>query len=100
MPELVTTVIAMRKGAGDVAFGNVIGSNIFNTLFILGITATIKPLPVDPQIAQVDIWVMLAATAALLATAITGWRITRWEGAALLAAYAAYLALLVTLAPA
>ena len=92
LPELATTLVAARRGQNDVAFGNVIGSNIFNVLAILGITALIEPLAVAPQIAALDIWVMTAATVALIAVAVTGWRITRGEGAALLAAYAAYIA--------
>ncbi|MDQ2089065.1 calcium/sodium antiporter [Marimonas arenosa] len=90
-PELVTSLVAARKGQGDVAFGNVLGSNIFNILGILGVTAAVHPLAVPPGIAGFDIWVMLAATAALILASITGWRVGRREGAVLLAAYAAYL---------
>ena len=93
-PELVTSLVALRKGQGDVAFGNVLGSNIFNILGILGITALVKPLTVPPAIAVFDIWVMLAATAALVVFSITGWRVGRREGAALLLAYLVYLAVL------
>ncbi|MBV7407753.1 calcium/sodium antiporter [Maritimibacter sp. DP1N21-5] len=95
MPELVTSVIAMRKGEGDVAFGNVVGSNIFNILGILGITALISPLAVPPEIARFDIWVMLAATSALIVAAVSGWRITRGEGAVLLLGYLVYLGVLI-----
>jgi cation:H+ antiporter len=95
MPELVTSVVAARRGHGDVAFGNILGSNIFNILGILGITALVKPLAVPDVIADFDIWVMLAATALLVATSVSGWRITRTEGAILLACYVAYLAWLV-----
>ena len=59
------TVIAVRKGQGDVALGNVIGSNIFNVLGILGITALVQPMLVPPEVARLDIWVM-AAVAVLL----------------------------------
>ena len=91
-PELVTSIAAARRGQGDVAFGNVLGSNIFNILGILGATALARPLAVPPVIAAFDIWVMLAATAALVAMSITGWRVGRREGAMLMAAYGAYLA--------
>lgn len=91
MPELVTSVIAVRKGQGDVALGNVIGSNIFNILGILGITAIVHPMTVPPEIIRLDIWVMVAATAALIAAAWQGWRVARIEGALLLAGYAVYL---------
>lgn len=92
MPELVTSVIAARKGQGAVAFGNVVGSNIFNILGILGVTALVRPLQVPAQIAQMDIWVMLAATALMVMMARSGWRLNRGEGAALLALYAGYMA--------
>ena len=91
LPELATTLVAARRGQNDVAFGNVIGSNVFNVLGILGVTALVSPLAVAPEIAAFDIWVMTAATLALIAVAVTGWRITRVEGAALLTAYAAYI---------
>ncbi|MEC7763168.1 MAG: calcium/sodium antiporter [Pseudomonadota bacterium] len=95
MPELVTAVIAVRKGQGDVAFGNVLGSNIFNILGILGITAMLRPLAIPPEILQLDIWVMLGATIAMLVFAMTGWRVSRREGAVFLAAYALYVGVLV-----
>lgn len=95
MPELVTSIVAARRGHGDVAFGNILGSNIFNILGILGTTALVKPLAVPQVIADFDIWVMLAATALLVATAVSGWRINRTEGAILLGCYIAYLAWLV-----
>ncbi|MEQ8292420.1 MAG: calcium/sodium antiporter [Roseovarius sp.] len=95
MPELVTSVIAARKGQGDVAFGNVVGSNIFNILGILGITAIVSPLAVPESIAGFDIWVMLAATVVFLVFARTGWRVGRREGAALVTAYVVYIGWLI-----
>ena len=95
LPELVTSVVAAIRRQSDVAFGNIIGSNIFNIFGILGVTALVKPIPVPDEIARFDIWVMLAATAALLAVTVTGWRITRAEGGLMLAGYAAYLGVLV-----
>ncbi|WP_299652107.1 calcium/sodium antiporter [uncultured Jannaschia sp.] len=92
LPELVTSVVAALRRQGAIAFGNVVGSNLYNILGILGITALVKPIPVPPQIAVMDIWVMLGATVALVAVAVTGWRVSRGEGMALLAAYAAYVA--------
>ena len=91
LPELVTSVMAARRGQAGVALGNVLGSNVFNLLGILGATALIAPIPVPPEILAFDLWVMAAATAALVVLAVTGWRVSRGEGAALLAAYAAYL---------
>lgn len=90
LPELVTAIVASIRRQPDVAFGNVVGSNIYNVLGILGITALVHPIPVPDRIADLDVWVMLGATGALLAVAISGWRITRVEGGALLAAYVAY----------
>jgi cation:H+ antiporter len=97
LPELVTSVVAAWRGEGDVAFGNVVGSNIFNLLGILGVTALVTPLPIDARLLQVDVWAMAAATALLVAAAVTGWRVTRAEAAALLALYAGYLVLTVAL---
>lgn len=92
MPELVTSVIAVRKGQGGVALGNVIGSNIFNILGILGITALVRPMVVPPEIIGLDIWVMAATAVLLVFFARTGWRIDRREGSVMVALYAAYLA--------
>ena len=90
LPELVTAVIAALRKQPDVAFGNIVGSNIYNTLGILGITAVVRPLEVPREIADFDIWVMLAATVLLLFFAISGWRVSRREGGILLVLYAAY----------
>ncbi len=94
LPELVTSVVAAIRRQGDVAFGNIVGSNIFNILGIAGATAVYVPLAVPPEIAALDIWVMLAAAIILVVFAVTGWRVNRWEGGLLLAGYAAYLAVL------
>lgn len=93
MPELVTSVIAARRGQSDVALGNVVGSNIFNILGVLGITALIQPVGVAAQIATLDIWVMLGATVALIAC-VFGGRVTRGQGALFALAYVAYAAVL------
>lgn len=94
MPELVTSIVAARQGQADVAFGNIIGSNLFNILGILGVTALVSPLEVPPQIVGFDIWVMVGATALLALVAMTGWRITRREGGVMLACYLVYLGVL------
>lgn len=94
MPELVTSVIAVRKGEGAVALGNVLGSNIFNILGILGITALVQPMAVPSEIAVLDIWVLCAATLALIAVALSGWSISRREGGLFLVAYLVYLGVL------
>lgn len=95
LPELVTSVVAAYKRQPDVAFGNIVGSNIFNVLGILGVTAIVIPIPVPAEILAFDIWVMLGATALMVIFARTGWYITRREGFGLLALYAVYLAVLI-----
>lgn len=90
LPELVTSVMAALRKHSDIAFGNIVGSNIYNVLGILGVTAIIKPIDVPPQIASLDIWVMIGATALLFLTATSRWRIGRVEGGIMLAAYVAY----------
>ncbi|MCH2066779.1 MAG: calcium/sodium antiporter [Shimia sp.] len=90
MPELVTAVIAVRKGQGDVAIGNVIGSNLFNVMGIVGVTALIHPVTVPVEIATFDIWVLLGASVLLIGFARTGWTINRLEGGAFLVAYLGY----------
>lgn len=97
MPELVTSIIAVRKGQGDVALGNVLGSNIFNILGILGITALVQPMGVPAEIARLDVWVMGAAALVLLVFARTSWTISNREGLLFLLAYAIYISALLLL---
>lgn len=98
LPELITSVIAAVRNQADIAFGNIVGSNIYNVFGILGVTAIVKPIPVPAAIASLDIWVMLGATALLVLAATTSWQIRRWEGGVLLALYAGYTGVLVILA--
>ncbi|MEX1251553.1 MAG: calcium/sodium antiporter [Hyphomonas sp.] len=90
LPELVTSVMAALRKHSDIAFGNIVGSNIYNIFGILGVTAIIKPIDVPPQIASFDIWVMIGATLLLFLTATSRWRIGRIEGGVMLAAYVGY----------
>lgn len=90
MPELVTSVVAGIRKQGDVAFGNIVGSNIYNILGIGGFTALIAPGAVPPEIVTFDNLVMIAVSLALVAFAWTSLRISRREGAALLAGYLIY----------
>lgn len=94
MPELVTSVMAALRKETDVAFGNIVGSNIYNILGIGGATALIAPTEVPARIVGFDNLVMVAVSFALVALAYTGMRISRWEGAVLVVAYAAYIAVL------
>lgn len=91
LPELATSVIAAFRRHGDVALGNVIGSNIFNVLGILGATALYRPLAVPAEIVALDAWVMLGSALLLIYFAMTQRLIVRWEGAVLLAGYGGYL---------
>lgn len=96
MPELVTSIIAVRKGEGSVALGNILGSNIFNILGILGITVLVQPMLIPSEIVRFDIWVLCATTVLLVGFARSGWTISRREGCLLVVAYAAYLSVLLT----
>ncbi|OOY16750.1 calcium/sodium antiporter [Thioclava sp. DLFJ4-1] len=91
MPELVTSVMAALKRQGEVAFGNVVGSNIYNILGIGGTTALIAPSRVPVEIARFDAPLMVMVSVLLVVFAATGLRINRWEGLALIAGYGAYL---------
>lgn len=95
LPELVTTVMAAMKGQTDVGVGNVIGSNVFNILFILGATASITSIPIAEQILRFDIWVMLASSALLLPLVLMKITIGKRIGLAFLALYAIYLGVLI-----
>lgn len=92
LPELVTSVVAAVRRHGDVALGNVLGSNIFNILGIAGVTAVVAPIPIPDEIARFDVWIMVAAAVLLVAFAATRRGIGRVEGAFLLLAFAAYIA--------
>lgn len=98
MPELVTSVMAAIRKHADVAYGNIVGSNIFNVLFILGTTAIIQPIDIPAQIARFDIWVMLATTGLLVYFARTGAKLQRWEGGVFIGCYVAYTAYLISIA--
>lgn len=93
LPEMAVSVIAALRRHADVAVGNILGSNIFNLLGILGISASLQPLPIVERVVIFDQWVMLGAASILVLFLYTGMRLSRWEGGALLAGYAAYIAL-------
>jgi cation:H+ antiporter len=99
LPEIVTSLVSSARGRDDVAVANVIGSNLFNVLGILGISAVIRPLPVHPQVVASDLWWMLAVALLLFPLVATGRRISRAEGLLLLAVYGAYLAFLLRRGP-
>lgn len=90
LPELSISVIAAIRRHADVAVGNVLGSNIFNLLGILGLSALLQPLPVHPRILHFDQWVMLGTSLLLLLFLYTGRRLSRAEGGVLLLGYGIY----------
>ncbi|MGB3279235.1 MAG: calcium/sodium antiporter [Pseudorhodobacter sp.] len=90
LPELATSVIAAFKKQADVAMGNVIGSNVFNLLGIIGVAGFVGPIPVPTSMLHSDLWVMAAASLLLIPFILMRANITRVVGAGFVAAYAAY----------
>lgn len=95
LPELATSVVAARKGQSAIAIGNVIGSNVFNILLILGLTATISPLQIQ-GITTLDMAVMLVSVALVWLFSFTRYTVERWEGAVLVIGYLVYLSYLIS----
>ena len=91
LPELVTSIMAARKGENDIAVGNVIGSNIFNILFIISAASIINPLTLDME-SLIDMIIMFAVTVMVYLFAVTKKKITRVEGGIMTAMYVAYTA--------
>lgn len=91
LPELASSLVAAFRKQADIAIGNVIGSNIFNLLCILGVSGIVAGPLNGPGISQLDLWVMVAFAAILVPILWTGMVVRRWEGAVLLAGYGAYL---------
>jgi cation:H+ antiporter len=94
LPELATTVMAAIRKHADVALGNVIGSNMFNLLGIIGISALVGPIPVEPGLLRFDIWVMLAASLVLAPFVFLRWPMGRVVGIVFTALYVGYIAML------
>ena len=100
LPELAAAMVAVRKGEHDMALGNVLGSNLFNTLAVVGLAGVISPMAVEPDLLSRDVLVMAALTLALF---VMGYgfrqrpgRINRFEGGVLVCAYAGYMAWLIS----
>lgn len=94
LPELVTSIVASRKGESDIALGNVIGSNLFNIFFILGISAFIHPIAVSPEV-FVDMTFMLIVTVVAYIFAVTKKSINKIEGSLLALTYVAYMTFII-----
>ena len=92
LPELATAVVAGMRGHSDVALGNVVGSNIFNLLLIIGVLAMIAPFSVAPEVLNFDIWALAAISLVILLIIMTGRRIGRGTGLVFLVIYFAYIA--------
>ena len=95
LPELATSVVAARKGQSAIAIGNVIGSNVFNILLILGMTAVINPLQIE-GITTIDMAVMLISIILVWLFSFTKFTVERWEGALLVGGYLVYLVWLIS----
>lgn len=91
LPEIITSVVAAHRRNPDIALGNIIGSNIFNVLGILGTCALVRPQSVSGEVLRVDLPLMVLATLALVPVLKTGGQISRVEGAFLVGSYAVYL---------
>jgi cation:H+ antiporter len=96
LPELTASILAAIKKHADMAIGNIVGSNIFNILSILGLTAIIHPIAVPPEILHVDIWVMIAAALLLAGVSVGAGRVGRTVGGIMLVSYIGYVGYLVT----
>ena len=94
LPELATSMMSAKKGNSDIAIGNVIGSNVFNILMIIGITGLVKPMHIA-GITTLDLIMMLASMLLMWFFCRTTYKVKRWEGAVLTIVYLAYLTWLV-----
>jgi cation:H+ antiporter len=92
LPELVTSAVAAWRRQGDIALGNVLGSNIYNILFIGGVTGAVAPTAVPASIMAFDLWVLVAVSLIVMLFAFSGGRLSRKEGLLLAVAYLAYAA--------
>jgi len=96
LPELATSAVAAYKKQADIAVGNIVGSNIFNIFWILGVSAIIRPLPFSPAL-NFDVLIMLVATLLLFASMFIGQRhkLERWQGIVFVGLYVLYIVALV-----
>ena len=94
LPELATSIVASRKGRSAIAIGNVIGSNVFNILMIVGITGLVLPMDIQ-GITPIDLYVLTGSIFLLWLFSYTKFKVERWEGAVLTVAYVAYISWLV-----
>ncbi len=91
LPELATSVVAASRKESDISVGNVVGSNIFNVALVIGLVAVIMPISLADASVKIDLWVMLATAILIWPLMRSGLRITRGEGAMLVAGYGVYM---------
>tara|TARA_B110000211_G_C14041563_1_gene537012 strand:- start:616 stop:1590 length:975 start_codon:yes stop_codon:yes gene_type:complete len=95
VPELVTSGIAAYRKQTDIAIGNLIGSNVFNILCVVGVTGSVAGMPLPPSVLEFDVWWMLGITALILPLMAFGKKIHRWKGALLIGIYFSYMFFLI-----
>jgi cation:H+ antiporter len=95
LPELVTSIVASRKGENDLALGNVVGSNIFNLLLVLGISSTVSPIVLTNMNVLVDLGLLIVVNIIVFALAMRGKKLNRVDGIIMLVMFAAYMAYMI-----
>jgi cation:H+ antiporter len=96
LPELATSLAASIKGHHEISIGNLVGSNIFNTLLVVGTAGTVRPFVLSDRLAGLDYWVMIGVTAMFIVMAVIGKRLSRKDGSILLVGYVGYILYLLT----
>jgi len=91
LPELATCLVASFKKQDDISIGNLVGSNIFNTLLVTGTAGVVSPLAITPRLAGTDYWIMVSVSAVFMVMAIIGRKISRIDGAILFCVYVGYI---------
>ncbi len=99
LPELITCVVAALKGHDDISIGNLVGSNVFNTLLVIGTAGSIKPFATSARLIGVDYWTMIAVSVAFMLIAIFRKRISRISGMFLLTTYIGYMVYVLVFTP-
>jgi cation:H+ antiporter len=94
LPELITSVVAAKKGENDIAVGNIVGSGIFNVLFVMGISGVIYPIDIDVAY-YTDLWILLAAMLIVVPMMYTSKKISRFEGVVMMLGYVGYTAFII-----
>lgn len=91
LPELASSLSAAWRGESDIAVGNVVGSNLFNLLLVIGVTAQVSPLPVSDSLRYIDLPIMIGFSLLFAAVLANGLHVKRWEGMILVALYSGFI---------